>query len=366
MEDFADDFGHIVHHPPRVVERPTSTADVVAIMRRGVPVVARGRGHSTFGQAQSADGVLVDLSGLAGVTVGSHAAAGSCATVGAGATWRDVLMAALPDRTPPVLTDYLDVSVGGTLSVGGIGGTSHRHGLQTDQVVELEVVAHDGTVRVGGPGDPALASLGAAGIITRATVRLGPAPIRVRRCTLDLPTITDVMAVQRDLIREGRFDYVQGQITPGWRYRVETAAYDSTACLPGGEVEDMPYLAFADRLAPGEAYLRSTGEWFWPHPWWNGFLPDAAADDFVARLAAELTVEALGPSGLVLVYPIFTEHLTTPAFQVPDSPIVFLVAILRCVSAGSVPDALADNQLWYERARAAGGTVYPISAIPAL
>ena len=35
--------------------------------------------------------------------------------------------------TPPVLTDYLHLSVGGTISVGGIGGATSRFGTQADQ-----------------------------------------------------------------------------------------------------------------------------------------------------------------------------------------------------------------------------------------
>jgi FAD/FMN-containing dehydrogenase len=38
----------------------------------------------------------------------------------AGATWRDVLTVALPQGlTPPVLPEYLDLSVGGTIAAGG-------------------------------------------------------------------------------------------------------------------------------------------------------------------------------------------------------------------------------------------------------
>ncbi len=41
---------------------------------------------------------------------------------------------------PPVFTDYIELSIGGTLSLGGIGGTSYRYGVQVDNVLSLEVV----------------------------------------------------------------------------------------------------------------------------------------------------------------------------------------------------------------------------------
>jgi cytokinin dehydrogenase len=31
-------------------------------------------------------------------------------------------------RTPPVFTDYIDLPIGGTLSVGGFGGATHHYG----------------------------------------------------------------------------------------------------------------------------------------------------------------------------------------------------------------------------------------------
>ena len=65
--------------------------------------------------------------------------------VDAGATWKSVLDATLTQGlTPPVLTNYLGLSVGGTIAVGGIGGSSSRYGMQTDNVLELDVVTGDG------------------------------------------------------------------------------------------------------------------------------------------------------------------------------------------------------------------------------
>ena len=63
----------------------------------------------------------------------------------AGARWSSVLGATLPlGLTPPVLTDYLELSVGGTLSAGGVGGASPHYGAQVDNVLELEVVTGAG------------------------------------------------------------------------------------------------------------------------------------------------------------------------------------------------------------------------------
>ena len=77
-----------------------------------------------------------------------------------------------------MLTNYLGLSVGGTLAVGGIGGTSSRRGMQTDQVVALDVVTGEGRELKCSRElnadlfDAIRGGLAQCGIITRATLRL--------------------------------------------------------------------------------------------------------------------------------------------------------------------------------------------------
>ena len=136
----ADDFGRMVHRTPAAVVRPRSIDDVAHTLRwangLGCRVAPYGRGHSVWGRSQVDAGVVLDMTSLDGI----HAVAPDRVTVDAGATWRDVLAATLPQgRTPPVLTDYLDLSVGGTLVVGGVGGTTPTFGMQCDNVLILLV-----------------------------------------------------------------------------------------------------------------------------------------------------------------------------------------------------------------------------------
>jgi cytokinin dehydrogenase len=118
-EAAADDFGHIIHRQPRAVLQPGDVNDVVVMVRfcneHRIPVAARGQGHATYGQAQVAGGLVIDTGPLDAIGVGTDTV-----EVQAGARWSSLLNATLPHRlTPPVLTDYLELSVGGTLSVGG-------------------------------------------------------------------------------------------------------------------------------------------------------------------------------------------------------------------------------------------------------
>ncbi|NKQ51975.1 FAD-binding protein [Amycolatopsis sp. K13G38] len=387
----AMDFGRIISELPRAVLRPQSAGDISTVLRyadhHSIPVVARGRGHSGYGQAQVSDGIVVEMDHLAEV----HHVGDDHVVVGAGARWLDVLHATLKQhRTPPVLTDYLGVSVGGTLSAGGVGGASHRHGVQTDNVLSLEVVTGDGVVRTCSPTESpdlfhaVLAGLGRCGVITQATLRLAPAPARVRRYKLYYATAAELLSHQRQLLHDGRFDFLQGQVLPvesGWTHMLEVATYysppeqpDDQTALHGlgynsarDQIDDLSYFDFANRLADTATYLEQTGEWHHPHPWPNLFLPDSATDAFLEPTLADLQHADLGASGLLLVYPIFTRPLTTPLFRVPDESVVFLVAGLRFAPPDdpAAPQRLiVANRQWYETALESAGTVYPVGTIP--
>lgn len=380
------DFGGLVHATPREVARPASVAEVMDALRdaarRGLQVAPRGRAHSTYGQAQVDGGIVLDLSRLDGI----GDVRDGRVVAGADATWRDVLAATLPHGlAPPVLIDYLDLSVGGTLSAGGIGATSHRHGAQVDNVAALRVVTGAGEVVTCSPGerpdlfDAARAGLGQCGAIVEATMALEPIPERVRRHRLPYDDVLALMADQRRLVAEDRFAHVKGHALPvedRWRYVLEVADFGDGAehdPLAGlrhdaarTEVDDLTFPEYVDRMAASVADQRALGDWDRPHPWWAAFLPGAATDGFVGDAMARLTPADVGRSGVILLYALPRQRLTAPMLRLPDDPLPFLFALLRTAAPGAHPPErmLADNRVLYERARAAGGVRYPIDAVP--
>lgn len=388
----ADDFGHLVHRHPVAVLEPGTVSDIAVMLRycreHGLPVAARGQGHSTNGQAQVSRGLVVDMGTLRDIQVrDGHA------VVQAGARWSEVLHATLPrGLTPPVLTDYLELSVGGTLSAGGVGGATHHHGAQVDSVVELEVVTGTGERTVCSPSRRAdlfhavRAGLGQCAIITRATIRLVPAPSSVRRYQLYYPSLAALTADQRRVVRDGRFGFMEGQVQAAadgsgeWRYLLEAVAFRQSSTPPDDaallgdltyergtqEIDDLSYFDFLNRLAPSVEYLKSIGEWARPHPWWNVFLPDTAADAFVTSVIADLTPADIGASGVILLYPVRRSLLHAPMPRVPDQELVFLFALLKTASPGAAdPSAMVEaNRALYRRVQALGGTQYPVGSIP--
>ena len=391
----SDDYGHIVHRRPVAVLRPGSVRDVVAMVRfcntHRLSVAPRGQGHATNGQAQVRGGLVIETATLA--DIGALGPDRTTVTVGAGARWSEVAKATIAHGlTPPVFTDYLELSVGGTLSVGGLGGQTHRHGAQVDNVTDLQVVTGAGEFVCCSPTrhpdlfHAVLAGLGQCAVVVGATLRLVPAPETVRHYLLTYDDLETFLDDQRVLVQEGRFDYVEGQVSADadGAFRVctlEAVAYgppvgpapDDTVLLhglrhtPSGvQQSDRPYYDFLDRIAPAVEALKEAGLWTYAHPWLNLLFPGRSAAALTSAALDTLTPDDVGP-GIVLVYPILRERLTTPLFRAPADAVPYLFAILRTTppdDTATVDRLLAANRSAYEATAAAGGTQYPVGSIP--
>lgn len=370
----ADDFGHLVHRVPAAVAKPGNQLGVKSVVKyaveQGITVVPRGAGHSVYGQAQCDGGIVCDLSRLNYTWMRR-----SRVTADAGATWSQVLETTLQKGlTPPVLPDYLELTVGGTLSVGGIGGGSHRYGPQVDNVTQLRVVTATGELVTCSPLErpevffAALAGGGQGGIITDATFTAIPA--RQRACVqqIQYPSAGELVAAQLGLANGERADHLEGQIAlgevGGWQFTAEVATFHDgdVPCLDGAE--DMSYLEFCQRMAPGVRLLAASGAWYRPHPWISVFLPVANVEQYVNYALSELTPETLGPVP-VLLYPMRRGTVPAPGLKAPEGELFFAFSILRTAATDiATEEALAHNTRLAEAAIAAGGTIYPISAVP--
>src|SRR5882724_10402978 len=177
LAPYATHAGSAIHETPVAVLRPGSTEDIAKMIRycrrHGIQVAARGQGHTTFGQAQ-VTGLVIDMGSLNKI----HSIKPTSADIDAGLTWRALVDTSVPmGLTPPVLTGYIKLSIGGTLAVGGVSSTN-RQGCQVDRVQELEVVTGEGEIRRCSEHEnrdlfeAVLGGLGQCGIVTRAVVDL--------------------------------------------------------------------------------------------------------------------------------------------------------------------------------------------------
>jgi FAD/FMN-containing dehydrogenase len=374
---------------PLAVLRPASVRDVVALVRYAhrhrIGVSVRGQGHSTDGQSQVQAGVVIDSRTLARI----HEIRSDRAVVDAGVTWLELATATIArGLTPPVFTDYVELSVGGTLMAGGIGGTTQTYGMQVDTVLELEVVTGEGKLVRCSPArhralfESVLGSLGQLAVVVRATVRLLPAPAAARGYQLFYTDLDTYLGDQRQLLAARRFSSLQGQAIrnaadTGWDFFVDAAAFhDGTppddAVITRGLrfdpartlVTDYSYLDWVNRLKPTVDFLKQIGAWALPHPWIDVFLPASRTRQVVADTLATLTLADTG-QGPVLLYPFRPGLVRPPFVQLPRARVAFLFSLLRTTVPPADPlRQRADNRVLYERTRDAGGKRYPIGSVP--
>ena len=378
---YSTDYGNIIHEMPAAIAKPGSVRDLSRIVQfardQRLRIAARGQGHLPFGQAQVRSGIVVDMRTLDGV----DGVRGEEITVHAGCTWAAVANSALEHGlTPPVLTDYLGLTVGGTLSIGGISPASWRYGAQVDNVIELEVVTGRGDRMVCSESrnrelfEAVLAGQGQCAMLARATIRLVRAPEKVRSYVLayaDLPTLL------RDLERmgeDGRFDGVLGYVVPsnqGWLYFMEGLKYfvsssrpddqqliGNLAHLPGTEqITEADYVKYIHRVQGpfGEA----------PRPVLTQLLPISTAASYIVSALPRLAASS-GPADnpFVQIYAWKRRRFTRPMFRVPSESGILGFAVLQGASSPAIlKDKIATNEELYKESRAQGGTLYPFSTV---
>jgi len=397
---FAGDFGRLVTATPTAVLHPGSVDDIVAMVRfarrHHLTIAMNGQSgtdgefesHSNFGQALAEGGIEIDARGLATI----HAIDGDVADVDAGVTWSDLTdQAAARGLTPPSLTDFLHLSVGGVLSVGGIGGTMQRQGAVVDNVVELQVVTGEGELETCSARrnpvlfNAVLAGAGQVAIIVRAKLRLIPVQSSALVFNLFYDDLATYIADSLTVMRDGRFTYQEGQIVrrpddSGWRYMLEAAVYftppaspDQDALLAGLSdnrselvVTTPTYLEWVHRVDPIVPILKGAGFWAQPHPWVSLFVPASRTQEFITHVVDALTPADLG-AGLATFFPFRTASLHRPLFVVPrPEREAFQLTLLRFPFPGTpdVSGLLAQNRDFFDTAVALGGKRYIIGAVP--
>ncbi|MDT7669926.1 MAG: glycolate oxidase [Pseudonocardiales bacterium] len=190
---------------PLAVLRPTTTDEVVTIMRwassTGTPVVARGAGTGLSGGATALDDCLVvSLERMTGIR--EIDAPNQTVVVEAGVINADVsrAVAHLGLFYPPDPGSFEISTIGGNLATNAGGMRCVKYGVTRSSVLGMEVVLADGKVlRTGGRTVKNVAGLdltqlfigseGTLGLITSATLRLRPLPVRTATMVATFDTL---------------------------------------------------------------------------------------------------------------------------------------------------------------------------------
>jgi cytokinin dehydrogenase len=391
------DFGRILKKPPRALARPATTAELVSLVKwaRGakVPLVARGQAHSQSGLSLADAAVAVELAGEL-ATVGAVDAGKGTIEAGGGAIWRDVATkAAAAGTIPPVLTNNLGVTVGGTLSVAGLGVASFRHGCQGDNVAAMEVVTGAGDAVSCGPGkeqdlfDAVRSGLGQCGFIAKATLRVRPALPKVRTWYLLYDDLPSLMKDTQRLMTEDRFTFLESWCVPcpqgfrkvdgvpspfaQWFFPLHAsvefapeAPPDEKKLLAGlshyrqVHVEDRASLEFAMRLEPLFELWKRGGYWAAAHPWMEAVLPWESSAAYITGVLANFPPHLLG-GGHVLLWPSRGTTSKVPLFMVPKGEFAMGFGILPGLPPQAMPIAGPVLQRASDLAQKMGAKRYP-------
>lgn len=393
-EAMATDFGHLVVRKPQVVVRPVSAEDVARVVefaaQRLLAVATRGAGHSQSGQSLS-DQILLDMSSL-GRVVRVHEEA-QTVTCGAGIRWRALVEELAPKRlSPPVLTNNLDVTVGGTLSTAGLGVASWRHGTQADNCLQLEVVTGTGEiVRCARGENPDLfdavrAGVGQFGVVTEVTLKVRRHQPRFRSFYLLYDDLTALLEDLKTVMTDERFDYLESWCVPcpqgfknvgaqrqafaQWFYPLHATVETADGKLPDSaeklrglkfyrhvHTEDGELPEFFARLDQLFALWKRAGFWDFAHPWTECVLPWQTTSAYISQVLQNLPPHAL-VGGHILLWPARGSASSVPLFMRPGGEFLMGFGILPAVPKQFVAEALPRLSMASQAAVMMGGKRY--------
>ncbi len=148
FEDATRLWNGLIEKTPALVVQATGTADVVAAVQfargPGLALSVRGGGHNIAGTALADGGLTIDMSRLRGVVVDAEA---RTATVQPGCLLGDVDRETQLHGLATPLGFISEVGVAGLTLGGGLGYLTRRFGWTVDNLLSVEIVTADGTVR---------------------------------------------------------------------------------------------------------------------------------------------------------------------------------------------------------------------------
>jgi cytokinin dehydrogenase len=392
-EAAATDFGRIVARKPQVVVRPASTEDVARVVkfaaRNSLPLATRGGGHSQSGQSLS-DQIVLDTTSLNQVVRVTKDAV----TVQAGIKWRGLVDHLAPQRlSPPVLTNNLDVTVGGTLSMAGLGVASWRHGTQADNCMELEVVTGTGeivrcsVIENRELFDAVRCGAGQFGIITEAVLKVRRHAPHFRSFYLLYDDLAALLGDLKTVMNDARFDYLESWCVPcpqgfkrvagqrqpfaQWFYPLHATITTEGSESPEGAVEKLAGLKFYKQVHTeageiGEFFTRLDnlfalwkrgGFWDYAHPWMECVLPWHTTAMYISQVLANLPPQAL-VGGHILLWPALGTASQAPLFMRPQADFLMGFGILPAVPPQFVNEVLPRLNMASQAAIMMGGKRY--------
>jgi cytokinin dehydrogenase len=381
LNEVRQDFGHILCGAASAIARPTKNAEVISIIKMassaGLVITPRGKGFSQSGQSVSLDGITLDMSNFNQLSLSE---ADRSVTCGAGLSWRQILMATVAHGyLPCVMPLNLNLTLGGTLAVGGIGSNSHQYGSSVANVLAVDVITGNGDfIHCSPTAHPdlfqaVLSGQGRCAVIVAATLKLRPLYPRIVTCQLLYTSLEDWLSDQQILSQDAKIAHIEGfclATAPGqWRYKlifaiefdrqVDELIQDYLKILNYAEILGENLHNVTDFLARYDSrfkVMQQTGDWQKAHPWFECFLPLSQAPQLIREILATLP-SCFGDGHRVI--PINTQ--SNPQFLMTpggEEKTVLFAALPTGIDAQFIPAARSAIKQLNRKIMQAGGKRY--------
>lgn len=389
----SQDFGGIIEKTPQVVVRPQNSTDVAKAIKyaaaQGLTISSRAAGHSLSGQSLNQDGILLDMRNLN--QIHEFHSDRLWFKADAGTTWRQIVDRALPQKViPPVLTNYFDVTLGGTHSAAGLGQSSFRYGSQADNCLGLEIVTATGDIVWCSPEQNselfyhALCGYNQFGVITQIQHRLKPHRAFTRTYFLCYDDFDLFLQDQRRLILEDRVDGLLSLFSPcmqgvsragaglrpliQWFYRMQvTLEVDAFDDIDEPELlSDLSFyrhvhteeLAFEKFVQPLVQMPHLPGT---ANPWIDVLLPSSVAKEYIEialqRIPSfiDFRMTPIGSFGLL------ARNTNMPMFALPQEELILGFGMYPTIPKAQLPPVLEQLHHLTDLALEMGGKRYVAS-----
>lgn len=393
-EDLAaasQDFGGIIQKQPLVVVRPQNPLDVAKAVKYAaeheLTISSKAAGHSLSGQSLNQGGILLDMRNLN--QIHEFRPDELSFKADAGTTWKQVVNTSLPHGViPPVLTNYFDVTIGGTHCAGGLGQNSFRYGSQADNCLGLEVVTTTGDVLWCTPEQNSelfhhvLCGYGQFGIITKIQHRLRKYRPLTRSYVLCYDDFNTFLNDERRLVVEDRVDGLLAMFSPcmlgisrvgetgikpliEWFYKLQiTLEVDSIDDINEEELlsglnfyrhihtED---LAFSKLIQPVIQVPHTPGT---ANPWIDILLPGSIAQEFIETALERIPSFIDFRTAPIGSFSLMAGNTNVPMFALPEEEFILGFGMYPTVPKSQVQPVLKELNKLTELALEMGGKRY--------
>lgn len=410
-ETLSTDFGKVFYSQPKGCATPTNTSTLTQVVKACynslTPIIPRGMSHSASGQCLSPSGVVIDMKQMNDIHELEFDGEKGFVKVDAGITWEKLIKACLKQQaTPPVLTDWQKLTVGGTVSTGGLGFMSHLTGIQADIVDELEVVTGMGElVTCSATKNTDLfklvrGGLGQYGIIATVKIQLKKAP-KTMHVHKTLIQNTEEFSELMDSIRgQHTFECIHSFLIPhetnefvkkfgqnfyntnkvqfnklsdknSFSYFVEVVQYGYDSEINTLETfvdnefscyEQVDFYEYVTKEPPLIATQKEKGTT--AHPELAVFIPVNEFGSFMDLFLQNHKSKDMG-EGPVLIMPISSKSIQESAFVALETDFYF-IGILRNAfpnTKENIEHLTTLNESVYEKALSLGGKRYPCDSL---